>query len=136
MKITVLGSGDTLGLPLSGISSPDKRFRFGLLIETEDKKILIDANPDLKWQCINSNFQLKDIDAILITHTHSDHVNGMGEFFYRRSSPIPTYFLNHPLIRKHIDYFHYLSDEQVLTFIPYENYQKFSLSNSIMVTPV
>lgn len=135
MKITVLGSGDALGSPLCGLPSPDKRFRFGLLIETGGVKIIIDTNPDLKWQCLNSNFQLKDIDYILLTHTHSDHANGMGEFFYRRPNPIPLYYLDNPLICRHLEYFRYLETEKVIKFVPYQNYQQFKLCN-ILVTPL
>ncbi|MDQ3099489.1 MAG: MBL fold metallo-hydrolase [bacterium] len=143
-KITILGSGDTLGTPVAGCNNPScidedpksKRFRFGLLLEIEGKKILIDTNPDLKWQCLQSGFELKDIDYLLISHTHSDHVNGMGEFFYRRPLPIPTYFPDHPLALKHMDYFRYLEREEVLSFIPYSNYEPFNLTDTIRVTPV
>ena len=61
-KITLLGSGDTLGTPLAlcncascvDNNPKSKRTRFGLLIEHENKTILIDTNPDLKWQCLKS----------------------------------------------------------------------------------
>jgi phosphoribosyl 1,2-cyclic phosphate phosphodiesterase len=143
-KITILGSGDTLGTPVFGCKSDackdkdpkSKRFRFGLLIELEGKKILIDTNPDLKWQCLQSKFELKNIDTILITHCHSDHVNGMGEFFYRKTKPIPTYFLKDLLTKKNIDYFKYLEREKILKFIPYINYTSFELTNNIKITPI
>lgn len=69
-KITLLGSGDTLGTPLAGctdascvdIDRKSKRFRFGMLLELGGKKMLIDTNPDLKWQCLEFGFELKDID--------------------------------------------------------------------------
>ena len=70
IKCTILGSGDTLGTPIAGCSGPacldpkSKRYRFGLLLEFDGLKILIDPNPDLKWQCLNSGFELKDIDHI------------------------------------------------------------------------
>lgn len=143
-KITILGSGDTLGTPLAGCNYPSctdsdpksKRFRFGLLLELDNKKILIDTNPDLKWQCLQSHFELKDIDAILITHTHSDHVNGMGEFFYRRQRPILTYYLDHPVIKKHIDYFGYLATEKVLEFVSFKNLVPFMVAGNIKVTAI
>ncbi len=143
-KITLLGSGDTLGTPLAGCNSAScvdtdsrsKRYRFGLLIEINGKKILIDTNPDLKWQCLQSNFELEEIDYILITHTHSDHLNGMGEFFYRRKVPTKTYYLDHPLIRKHIDHFRYLENEKILEFKQYKVHKSFKLNADITVTPV
>lgn len=143
-KITILGSGDTLGTPLAGCNSEScvdtdsrsKRYRFGLLIEISGKKILIDTSPDLKWQCLQSHFELKDIDAVLITHTHSDHINGMGEFFYRRQKPIPTYYLDHPITRKHLDYFRYLEKENILKFISYENYVPLMVVDNVKVTAI
>ncbi len=134
-KITILGSGDTLGTPVAA-DQKSKRFRFGLLMELNNKKILVDANPDLKWQCLELHFELKEIDAVLITHTHSDHVNGMGEFFYRRQNPIPTYYLDHPLTGKHIDYFRYLETEKVLNFVSFKNYIPFIIADNIKVTAI
>lgn len=49
-------------------------------IETKQAKILIDAGNCCKYIIdALSKFKIdaKDIDAILITHTHSDHVNGL-----------------------------------------------------------
>lgn len=143
-SITVLGSGDTLGTPVAGCTYPScvdlnpksKRFRFGLLLEIKGKKILVDANPDLKWQSMQSNFELKDIDVVLITHTHSDHVNGLGEFFYRRPIQIPIYCLDHPLTCRQMDYFRYLEIEKILKFRTYDNYVPFWPVGNIKVTPI
>lgn len=141
-KITLIGSGDTLGTPVYGSKQASdrdpksKRFRFGVLIECAGKKILIDANPDLKWQCLNSKFELKGIDYILLTHSHSDHINGLGEFFYRRILPTECFHLNDPLTLGHIDYWRYLEKEKVISFREFEMSSEFYLSPEIKVKSV
>lgn len=141
-EITIIGSGDTLGTPVAGTNNAtcndpkSKRYRFGLLITINNKKILIDTNPDLKWQCLDNHFQLKDIDYILITHSHSDHLNGMGEFFCRRDNPTIVYSLNHPLIQKHMEYFKYLTNEGVLNFETCTPYQEITLDKDIKIIPI
>lgn len=142
-KITIIGSWDTLWTPVVWCKQPScldnnpksNRYRFGLLIEHKWTKILVDTNPDLKWQCIDNNFELRKIDHVLITHTHSDHINGMWEFFYRRENPTIVHHLSHPLTNRHIDYFGYLETEWVLSFRSYENYKKFSIWE-INITPI
>lgn len=142
IKYTILGSGDTLGTPVAGcmrpacLDSESKRYRFGLLIEINDTKILVDPNPDLKWQCIDNSLELKDIDHILVTHQHSDHVNGLGEFYHRRQIPTTLWYGKHPLNEKLIDYWRYLEREEVLQFKTYEAFTPFKLGGDIEVLPI
>ncbi len=142
IKIIILGSGDTLGTPLAGCSCDtcldlhSKRYRFGLLLEIDNLKILVDPNPDLKWECLNSNLELKDIDHIFITHHHSDHVNGLGEFFFRRSAPQTLWFGNHSLNHKLMEYWKYLENEEVLTFRTFDNFKKIQLTTDLSVLPI
>ncbi len=141
-EVTIIGSGDTLGTPVAGEIHPtcldpkSKRFRFGLLIAIDETKILIDTNPDLKWQCLDNSFELKEIDYILITHSHSDHLNGMGEFFYRRQIPTKVYYQDNPLTEKHIEYFRYLEREEVLTFESCKPFEEFQLNKNIKILPI
>lgn len=142
IKYTILGSGDTLGTPIAGCTKPacldpgSKRYRFGLLFEIGDTKILIDPNPDIKWQCIDNDFELKDIDHILVTHQHSDHINGLGEFFFRRDIPTQLWYGKHPLNEKLIDYWRYLEREEVMEFKTYEAGKSFMLTDEIEVLPI
>lgn len=142
-KITILGSWDTLWTPIvwckcktcTDKNLKSKRCRFGMLIEHEDTKILVDTNPDLKQQCLDNNFELKEIDHILLTHTHTDHTNWMWEFFYKRENPTILHYLKHSLIEKHLEYFRYLERENVLNFESFENEKSFSIKN-IKITPI
>lgn len=85
MKVTVLGSGTSKGVPEIGckchtcISEDprDKRTRASVLVETAGLKILIDASPDFRQQMLRHN--LDHLDAILITHSHYDHVGGLDD---------------------------------------------------------
>lgn len=143
-SITILGSGDTLGTPIAGCNRPacvdtdpkSRRYRFGLLLRLGDTTILVDPNPDIKWQCLDNSFELKEVDHILVTHHHSDHVNGLGEFFYRRVLPTQLWYGDHPLNHKLIDYWRYLEREDVLSFKTFTDYQPFQIADDVVVTPI
>lgn len=85
MKITFLGTGTSQGTPMIGCNCKvckstdkrDKRLRSSVLVETDNKKILIDAGPDFRQQMLRAN--ITDLDAILITHAHIDHVGGLDD---------------------------------------------------------
>ncbi len=91
MKITVLGSGTSQGVPIIGCSCPtcvstnpkDKRLRVSVYIETtspENKKpvfLLIDTSPDFRQQMLVNNFS--KVDAIIYTHAHVDHIMGLDD---------------------------------------------------------
>lgn len=85
MEITILGSGTSKGVPeiacackvCRSESSFDKRQRASALVRTHGLDILIDASPDLRQQA--RNLDLYNIDAVLITHSHYDHVGGIDD---------------------------------------------------------
>ena len=94
-KVTVLGSGTSTGIPIVGChckvctskNSKDKRLRASLLIETHEQKILIDSGPDLRYQMLRN--QIDNIDAVLYTHFHYDHLGGLDDlrpFSQRRAN--------------------------------------------------
>ena len=99
MKITLLGTGTSFGVPVIGCgcevcrsnNPKDKRRRVAALIETETTRILLDAGPDIREQLLPLDF--KPLDAILITHHHYDHVGGLDDlrpFTYLKTLPIYT----------------------------------------------
>ncbi len=91
MKITVLGSGTSQGIPIVGCRCPactslnpkDKRLRVSVFIETDSiinnkpLRILIDTSPDFRQQMLVNN--ITDIDAVLYTHYHIDHIMGLDD---------------------------------------------------------
>lgn len=85
MKIKVLGSGTSQGVPVIGckcntctsINKKDKRLRASVFVETGDSKILIDTSIDFRRQMLDNN--ITDIDAVLFTHHHADHILGMDD---------------------------------------------------------
>lgn len=99
MKITVLGSGDTRGTPKLGCSchvcltckkTGFQRKRFGLVLESEGTRVLVDASPDLRASLLSLGLAPKDFDALLLTHEHFDHVAGLGEFSFS-GKPLPVF---------------------------------------------
>lgn len=85
MKITVLGSGTSSGVPTIGctcqvctsLSPKNKRLRSSCLFEVGNKNILIDTSPDLREQSLKH--KISRIDAVLYTHIHADHIHGIDE---------------------------------------------------------
>ena len=85
MKVTVLGSGTSQGVPIITCNCEvcrsndprDKRLRTSILIESEGTTICIDAGPDFRYQMLRAN--VTRLDAILITHEHKDHIGGLDD---------------------------------------------------------
>ena len=62
-----------------------------LFVETCNTKILIDAGESAKKveEALNSiDVDIKDIDAILVTHEHSDHIKGVGTLSKKFDIPV------------------------------------------------
>ena len=62
-----------------------------LLVETSNTKILIDAGESSKKisnALLNMDIEPENIDAILITHEHLDHVRGLGTFSKKYDVPV------------------------------------------------
>ena len=107
MKIRILGSGTSTGVPEVGCTCPvctstdprDNRLRTSALVHTEDAVILIDCGPDFREQMLRTP-AFERIDGVLITHEHYDHVGGLDDLRpFCRLGEIPihadSYTANH-----------------------------------------
>ncbi|HXB72363.1 MAG TPA: MBL fold metallo-hydrolase [Candidatus Acidoferrales bacterium] len=99
-KITVLGSGTSVGVPTVGCHCSvctsddprDKRLRPSILISYDRHNILIDTTPDFRTQALRA--RMERLDAVLFTHAHADHIMGLDDvrpFNYRRRTQIPIF---------------------------------------------
>ncbi|NQX02067.1 MBL fold metallo-hydrolase [bacterium] len=99
-SLTFLGTGTSVGVPVIGCDCAvctsenprDKRFRSSVVLRAGDQTVLVDAGPDLRMQALREG--LREIDAVIYTHGHLDHVAGFDElraFCWRRRDPLPMH---------------------------------------------
>jgi phosphoribosyl 1,2-cyclic phosphate phosphodiesterase len=100
LKITVLGSGTSVGVPTIGChcdvctstDTRDNRLRPSILIGYEGRNVLVDTTPDFRTQALRA--KIERIDAILFTHAHADHLMGLDDvrpFNFRQKVRMPIY---------------------------------------------
>jgi phosphoribosyl 1,2-cyclic phosphate phosphodiesterase len=85
MKITLLGTGTSTGVPSIGCECEtctsddprDKRLRVSVLVEHDGQTVLVDTSSDFRQQALKA--KLKWLDAVLITHCHADHIFGLDD---------------------------------------------------------
>ena len=86
MKLTFLGTGTSQGVPVIACDCPvckstdpkNRRYRSSVYIQTNDDKfILVDVGPEFRLQCLEND--IKKIDAVLLTHSHADHLHGIDD---------------------------------------------------------
>ena len=85
MKLTFLGTGTSTGVPqinctCATCTSPDprdKRMRSSAIVEERGHVVLIDCGPDFREQMLR--FPADKIDALIVTHSHYDHVGGIDD---------------------------------------------------------
>ncbi|MBD1394435.1 MBL fold metallo-hydrolase [Mucilaginibacter glaciei] len=148
MIITFLGTGTSQGVPVIGdncevclsADTHDKRLRSSILIEADDKTIVVDSGPDFRYQMLRANVQ--HLDAIVFTHEHKDHVAGMDDiraFNYKQNGPVDIYAderVQKALRRE----FPYIFDDKGIPGIPQINLNTISLTpfvvGSVHFTPI
>ena len=100
MKITFLGTGTSQGVPVIGchcevcdsLDYRDKRLRTSVHIAVDNLSIIIDSGPDFRQQVLTN--RIDQLDALLYTHQHKDHVAGMDEvrsYNFLQKKPMPLY---------------------------------------------
>ena len=106
MKITLLGTGTSQGVPVIACQCPvcqsvnpkDKRLRTAALIEWEGHRLVIDCGPDFRQQMLNA--KVDKIDGICFTHEHADHTAGLDDIrplYFKQKKPVPIYGLSRVL---------------------------------------
>ena len=85
MKITFLGTGTSTGVPVVACNcevcksddARDKRYRSSVMLSRGNSNIIIDCGPDFRIQMLKN--KVEDIDAVLFTHAHRDHIAGLDD---------------------------------------------------------
>ncbi len=99
MKLTILGSGTSQGVPIIGCQCEvcrskdprDIRLRSSVMVEWRGVRIVVDAGPDFRLQMLREG--VRQIDALLLTHHHQDHAGGIDD-------TRALTFVDYPIIRR------------------------------------
>ena len=114
-----------------------------LLVQTDETKILIDAGVSQKkimTALASFNVNIEDIDAILVTHEHSDHVQNVGSLSKRYNIPVYCNIetLNAMPVQKEK-----ISDENRIIFTPNKKFkindievQSFQIQNALILLKI
>lgn len=99
LKITFLGTGTSSGVPMiacdcevcTSTNEKDKRLRSSILVQSSKTTLVVDTGPDFRCQMLREN--VKHLDAVLLTHSHKDHISGLDDirafnFFSKKSMDI------------------------------------------------
>ena len=119
--LTFLGTGTSQGVPViscnchvcNSSNKLDYRLRSSVLINLGDKNILIDSGPDLRLQMLRE--KITQIDSVLYTHEHRDHVAGIDDLrsvYFSNRNPIPLYMNNRVKEAFTKDYSYLFSDNE------------------------
>src|SRR5271168_1896152 len=87
MRVTLLGTGGSAGVPMIGgadghgdwgacdpAEPRNVRTRASIAVDGGQGVLLVDTPPDMRMQLLSCG--IKQVDAILYTHAHADHVTG------------------------------------------------------------
>ena len=99
--LTVLGSGTSMGVPTIGCDCPvcrsqdprDRRTRPSVMISYNQRHVMIDSTPDFREQALRE--RVTQLDAVLYTHTHADHILGIDDLrpltYHHKPGKLPLY---------------------------------------------
>ena len=127
LKITILGSGTSTGIPVVGCRCPvclsqhprNQRTRCSALISYNGHNILIDTATDLRLQALRED--IRHIDAVFYTHSHADHLHGIDDlrgFNLSSKKAIPLYGSQQTLNRIRTSFSYIFDKSEPATYIP------------------
>lgn len=150
MKITVLGTGTSQGVPMIACDcyvcqsndKKDKRLRSSIMIHANNDNYVIDAGPDFRQQMLRAN--VKSLRGVIFTHEHKDHIAGLDDvraFNFIENRDMDVYCSEHveaALKREYHYVFSALKYPGVpeLNLIRIDNNQSFTLKNELTVVPI
>jgi phosphoribosyl 1,2-cyclic phosphate phosphodiesterase len=115
VQITFLGTGTSQGVPViacpcnvcQSTDPKDKRLRASILIEVDGKTFVVDTGPDFRQQMLRA--EVKNLDAILFTHEHKDHLAGFDDirafnFITKKKIDVYASFRVQEAIRREFEY--------------------------------
>jgi ribonuclease BN (tRNA processing enzyme) len=79
MLVTILGSGTAVPVP--------DRFPAGYLVQAGGQQLLVDCGPGILRRLAQAGVGLEAIDAVFLTHYHTDHCADLGPLLFALRSP-------------------------------------------------
>jgi phosphoribosyl 1,2-cyclic phosphate phosphodiesterase len=100
LKVTLLGTGTSQGVPVIGCSCEvcrsvdyrDKRLRVSVHMQVAGKSFIIDSGPDFRQQVLRE--RIRTLDALVFTHEHKDHTAGLDDiraYNFSQHKDMPLY---------------------------------------------
>ena len=143
MKITVLGTGTSQGVPMIACdcyvcqspNAKDKRLRSAIMITANGENYVIDAGPDFRQQMLRA--QVKSLRGVIFTHEHKDHIAGLDDvraFNYIENRDMDVYCSEHVDAALKREY-HYVFSALKYPGVPELNLIRI-LKNDLTVIPI
>ncbi len=79
MQLTILGSGTAIPVP--------DRFPAGYLLQSGATAVMVDCGPGSLRRFVQAGGQLAELDAVLLTHYHTDHCADLAALLFALRSP-------------------------------------------------
>ena len=79
MRVTILGSGTAI--------PSFERFPSGVLVQVAGRNLLVDAGPGTLRRLAQTGVSPRDVDAVLLTHYHTDHTADVAALLFALRNP-------------------------------------------------